>query len=75
MPVKRFITAVAVLALGTLSGCCAWCDRHCPNRQPVAVADEEIRLGMRGRMPKIERQLATDRHRHEWFVQPHRAVS
>jgi hypothetical protein len=36
MPGKRFLGVAAVLVWLASTGCCAWCDRWCPNRQAVA---------------------------------------
>ena len=37
MPGKRFVGWVLLLALGTSSGCCWWCDRWCPPRQTTCA--------------------------------------
>jgi hypothetical protein len=37
MPGKRLVGWLVLLALGTSSGCCWWCDRWCPPRQSACA--------------------------------------
>jgi hypothetical protein len=36
MAAKRWWAKAALVTLGSLTGCCSWCERHCGLTQPAA---------------------------------------